>query len=127
MLIVWQKLRPIMRLLARGAESHRFGLSALGRYVKKTNSLSLPKNNDALPIPGDPPDIGGRAEFFYRSRRNLNSFELARSWKDKVAAIRGPGNAIRRLRSVEPPRRRSVQRPQPYSRGALGFSDKGER
>src|SRR5215813_6260934 len=128
MLIVGQKLRPRMLLLAKRAvhESHRLGLFALGRYLQETHRRSLAKNDDALSIPGDPADINGWAEFFDRSRRDLNSLELAGSWEGKIAAIRGPGNAIRALCSVESPRRGSVQRPQPYSRGVLGFSEEGK-
>src|SRR5512138_1865820 len=111
MLIVRQELRPIMLLLAKRPvhESHRLGFSALRRYLQETRPGSLTKNNDALSIPGDPTDINRWAEFFDRSRRDLNSFKFARSWKGKVAAIRGPGNAIRALCSVESTRRGSVQ------------------
>src|SRR5262249_48457963 len=85
----------------------------------------LAKNDDALSIPGDAPDINRWAEFFYRSRRDLNSFEFAWCWEGQVAAIGRPGNTICPLRAVESPCGRSVQRPQPYSRRVVGFSDEG--
>src|SRR5262249_34446995 len=109
MLIVGQKLRPIMLLLATRAvhESHKLGLSALCRYLPEART-SLAKNDDALSIPGDPPDISGWAEFFYRSRRSFDPFELAGSRKGKRADIRRPGNSIRAFRSVESPRCRSI-------------------
>src|SRR5215510_4800951 len=127
MLIVGQKLRPKMLFLATRLvnESHRRGFSPLRRYLHDAQ-VGLAENYDAAPVPGDPADINGCADFFYGPSRNLNSFKLARSWENQVAAVRGPGNAIRQLRSVEPPRRRSVQRPQPYSGSVLGFGDEGE-
>src|SRR5262249_34844746 len=125
---VGQKLWPNLLLLATRLvpKSHRPGLAAVRRYLQETHARNLAKNDDALSIPGDAPDINGWAEFFDRSRRDLNSFEFAWCWEGQVAAIWGPENTIRPLCSVESPRRGSVQRPQPYSRRVLGFSDEGE-
>src|SRR5262245_58781718 len=107
--IIGQKLRPKLRFLATRAvhDGHGLGLPAFRGYLPEARAY-LAKDDDALPIPGDPSDISGSSEFFYGSRRDLDPFKLAWSWEGKIAAIRGPGNAICPLRSVEPPRRRSI-------------------
>src|SRR5262245_65494285 len=91
-----------MLLLATSAvhESERHALPALGGHLYETQAR-LAKNNDTLPIPGDAPDIDGGAEFLYRHCRDLNSFEIGGSLTGKVAAIRGPEDAIVTTRLLE--------------------------